>query len=185
MESVMPDRKTILQHIHLKKGDITKESTDAIVNAANPSLLGGGGVDGAIHRAAGPALLEECRTLGGCSHGEARITKGYRLEARYVIHTPGPVYHGGHGQESSILRNSYWNSLALAREHSLRSISFPAISTGVYGYPPEEACHIAIDTAIDFMEKEDYILDVYFILFDSLNYTIYQKYINRLQNELP
>ena len=180
----MPDRRTLFQHIHVKRGDITTESTDAIVNAANPSLLGGGGVDGAIHRAAGPALLEECRTLGGCRHGEARITKGYLLKARYVIHTPGPVYHGGTQQEALILRNSYWNSLALASEKALRSISFPAISTGIYGYPPKEACHIAVDTTIDFMEKEDYLLDVYFILFDSLNYSLYQKYINRLQNEL-
>lgn len=180
----MPDRTEIMRHIHIKQGDITREETDAIVNAANPSLLGGGGVDGAIHRAAGPGLLDECRRLGGCAPGEARITGGYRLRARYVIHTPGPVYRGGGRGEAKTLRESYLNSLLLAKENSLMSISFPAISTGVYGYPLDDACSIAIDTAIDFMINQDYILDVYFILFDSKNYSIYTDYMDRLTDEL-
>lgn len=170
-----------LNRIHVKQGDITKEPADAIVNAANPALLGGGGVDGAIHRAAGPKLLEECRTLGGCGHGEARITKGYKLPARHVIHTPGPVFKGGSKGERDILRNSYYNSMKLAKENGLKSIAFPAISTGVYGYPLEEACGVAFDTVIEFMEKEKYPVDVYFILFDAKNYNLYLEYLDKLK----
>ena len=174
-------KNTILDHIHVKQGDITREAVDAIVNAANPSLLGGGGVDGAIHRAAGPGLLEECRKLGGCGHGEARITKGHNLKAKYVIHTPGPIYGGGTRGEKEILKNSYMNSLLLASDKKLKSISFPAISTGVYGYPREEACEVAILAAIEFMEKNDYLIDVNFVQFDRENFTLYQDYLEKLK----
>jgi O-acetyl-ADP-ribose deacetylase len=172
--------KNVLEHIHIKQGDITKEATDAIVNAANPSLLGGGGVDGAIHRAAGPGLLEECRKLGGCKHGEARITGGHNLIATYVIHTPGPIYKNGTSGEAEILKNSYWNSLLLAKEKGLTSIAFPAISTGVYGYPKEEACKIAVVTSINFMIGQDYLIEIYFVLFDMENKNVYAEYLKNL-----
>ncbi len=180
----MTDKIVVINYLHVKQGDITREDSDAIVNAANTTLLGGGGVDGAIHRAAGPGLINECRGLGGCKPGEARITGGYNLKARHVIHTPGPVYRGGKNGEAVILANSYRNSLSLAKQNCLKSISFPAISTGVYGYPLEEACMIAVDTVMEFMCTEDYILDVNFVLYDSHNYSIYQNYISRKKNEL-
>jgi O-acetyl-ADP-ribose deacetylase (regulator of RNase III) len=173
----MSNLNEFLKYIHIKQGDITKEPTDAIVNAANPSLLGGGGVDGAIHRAAGPGLLEECRKLGGCNHGEARITRGYNLKAKHVIHTPGPIYRDGNSGEREILQNSYLNSMRLAKDNNLKSIAFPAISTGVYGYPLEEACEVAITTVLNFMKDENYVMDVFFILFGSENYNLYKSYI--------
>lgn len=177
----MSFKRSILEHIHITRGDITKEISTAIVNAANPSLLGGGGVDGAIHRAAGPGLLEECRSLGGCKPGEARLTGGYNLKARYVIHTPGPVYSNGKHGEPETLKRSYWNSLIIAQEKSMSSISFPAISTGVYGYPKEDACRIAIDTVCEFMEQRNFLLDVRFVLFDKENHALYYNYLTHLR----
>lgn len=176
----MKDEAAIRSLLHIRQGDITRERCDAIVNAANPSLLGGGGVDGAIHRAAGPRLLEECRTIGGCKPGEARITGGYNLPARFVIHTPGPVYRGGNSGERDILRNSYRNSLALAQEHGCASIAFPAISTGVYGYPREEACEVAVTTVLAYLREHEYYPEVCFVLFDAGNYRTYTNYLEKL-----
>ncbi len=177
-------RKDILSCITIKKGDITAETADAIVNAANTSLLGGGGVDGAIHKAAGPGLLEECRKFNGCRPGEARITAGYNLKAKFVIHTPGPIYRDGLSGEPEILSSSYWNSLLLVKKNNLKSISFPAISTGVYRYPKDAAAEIAIETAVSFIEDEEYPVDISFILFDNENYEIYIKTLEDKKNEL-
>ncbi len=165
--------------IELLQGDITKLPVDAIVNAANTSLLGGGGVDGAIPRAAGPELLAECRTLGGCPTGGARLTKGYRLPARYVIHTAGPVYRDP--QKSAVLLKScYRNCLDLAVKHGIRTIAFPAISCGVYGYPVEDACRIAVDTTLDFLARNEHLKKVVFVLFSRRNHDVYRSYLQAL-----
>lgn len=156
-------------------GDITKCDCDAIVNAANTSLLGGGGVDGAIHRAAGPELLEECRTLHGCPTGEARITKGYRLPAKYVIHTPGPVWQGGGRKEEELLASCYRSCLELAVEHGIRRIAFPSISTGIYGFPLEKAAPIAIHTIRSFCEEHPQIAEVQMVCFDRRTKSYYEK----------
>lgn len=149
------------------RADITTLDVDAIVNAANTSLLGGGGVDGAIHRAAGPELLAECRALNGCRTGEAKITKGWRLKARHVIHTVGPIWKDGGKGEAGQLRSCYQNSLQIAAEHGLQSIAFPCISTGVYGYPADDAAAIAVKTAVQFMEKSSSIQRVIFCCFSD------------------
>ncbi len=153
--------------LEIVRTDITKMKADAIVNAANSSLLGGGGVDGAIHRAAGRELLEECRTLHGCETGQAKITKGYRLPARYVIHTVGPVWHGGKRGEAQLLADCYRNSLRLARDNHLMSVAFPAISTGVYGYPKQAAAEIAVGTNLEETRDYDAGFTVWLVAFDE------------------
>lgn len=157
------------------KADITTLKVDAIVNAANSSLLGGGGVDGAIHRAAGPELLEACRALGGCPTGEARITKGFQLPANYVIHTVGPVWHGGGHNEATLLASCYRNALKLAIEHRCRSISFPSISTGAYGFPVEQAAAIATATVREVLANENSIEEVIFCCFSDDDLEMYRK----------
>ncbi len=174
----MDSRMEVLQ------GDITKMKVDAIVNAANSSLLGGGGVDGAIHRAAGPELVAECAALGGCATGEAKITRGYRLPAKHVIHTVGPVWRGGAHDpstssgtfvEDALLANCYRNSLRIAAEQRLKTIAFPAISTGIYGFPSERACRIAVDTVREFLAAHPAVEKVSFVCFDSLTLGLYKN----------
>lgn len=156
-------------------GDITKQHADAIVNAANCSLLGGGGVDGAIHRAAGPELLAECRTLNGCRTGEAKITKGYRLPARYVIHTPGPVWHGGGHNEAELLASCYRSCLTLASEHGCKTVDFPSISTGVYHFPLTQAAEIAVDTITGYLAQHPEIERVRMVCFNEQTAVHYEK----------
>ncbi len=165
--------------IEIIQGDITQQDVDAIVNAANNTLLGGGGVDGAIHRSAGPALLEECRTLGGCPTGEARITHGYDLRAKHVVHTVGPVWHGGTRNEPESLANCYRNSLELAAAHRVRSIAFPSLSTGVYGYPIGKASKIAVTTVRKWLEDPGPIELVRFVCFSGGDFEVYQRLVKK------
>ena len=171
----------ITERVHIIQGDITKLEVDAIVNAANASLLGGGGVDGAIHRAAGARLLEACRKLNGCGPGEAKITPGYSLPAKYVIHTVGPVYNGGYEGEPEILYSCYRNSLALAIDNQIKTIAFPCISTGIYGYPFQEACKIALNAVFDFMLYEQN-MKIFLVCYSDRDYMEYLKmYNDRIQ----
>ncbi len=172
-----------MPQIELVRGDITKMEVDAIVNAANKSLLGGGGVDGAIHRSAGPDLLEECKTLNGCETGEAKITKSYMLPAKYVIHTVGPVWQDGTKNESELLANCYLNSLKIAKAKKLKTIAFPSISTGVYRFPKTMAAGIAIRTINKFLKNQKELNTVYFICFDEENYDIYKEKLIQLTLE--
>ncbi|CAN5216614.1 O-acetyl-ADP-ribose deacetylase [soil metagenome] len=167
--------------IRVIQGDITKQAVDAIVNAANTSLLGGGGVDGAIHRAAGPDLVFECRMLHGCKTGDAKITKGYRLPAKHIIHAVGPVWRGGSHGEPDLLASCYRRALEIAVENNLTSIAFPNISTGIYGYPKDKAADVAIATIYQFLEQPSSIQDVIFVCFDTENLTLYQDRIHTSQ----
>jgi len=166
--------------IKLVKGDITKIEVDAIVNAANSTLLGGGGVDGAIHKAGGPEILEQCKRIGGCPTGEARITTAGKMPSKYVIHTVGPIYKNGKNREGELLYNAYYHSLILAREYNLKSIAFPSISTGAYGYPINEAADIAIEAVIDFIKDNDFIIDVILVLFKESDYNIYEEKLSAI-----
>jgi O-acetyl-ADP-ribose deacetylase (regulator of RNase III) len=165
--------------VRLSSGDITQLKVDAIVNAANTSLLGGGGVDGAIHRAAGPGLLAECRTIGGCPTGEAKLTRGHRLPASHVIHTVGPIWRGGGAAERQLLQACYRSCLAIAHARRFRQIAFPAISTGIYGFPREEAARIAVTTVTGHLERNDFPEEVIFVCFDAVTLEAYQKALGR------
>ena len=170
-----------MTNIYIIKGDITQQANDAIVNAANTSLHGGGGVDGAIHRAAGPKLLEECRTLNGCKTGEAKITKGYNLKAKHVIHTPGPVWKGGESDEALLLSNCYRNSLELAQANNCRTVAFPSISTGVYRFPLHKAARVAINTITTFISiNPDTFDSITIVCFDANTLQHYQEAYNEI-----
>ncbi len=169
----------ISETISVIMGDIVEQKVDAIVNAANNSLLGGGGVDGAIHYAAGPQLLEECRTLGGCLTGEARITKGYDLPAKWVIHTVGPVWKGGHFREEQLLADAYRNSLILAEEHDVKSIAFPGISIGAYGFPVDKASWLAVSTILEYLNSESSLEDIRLICFNENAYYFYSSMLEK------
>ena len=170
-----------MKRLSIVKGDIVKMKTDAIVNAANTSLLGGGGVDGAIHRAAGPELLAECETLNGCRTGEAKITKGYKLKAKYVIHTPGPIWRGGKWEEAELLANCYKNCLSLAKENGVKTIAFPSISTGVYRFPVDQAAKIAVGEILHFLDQDDAIEQVTIVCFDDKTKEYYVDALAELQ----
>lgn len=171
--------KKLLEKIEIIQGDITRIKADAIVNAANNSLLGGGGVDGAIHRAAGSELLAECKTLGGCPTGEARITKGYKLPAKYVIHTVGPIYSGS-VKDSTLLAQCYKNSFKLAAEKNVKTIAFPAISCGIYGYPIEDACKIALNITCNYLKENSFLEKVIFVLFSKADEMVYRKRLEQI-----
>ena len=164
-----------MKRLQIIQGDITTCAVDAIVNAANTSLLGGGGVDGAIHRAAGPELLAECRTLGGCKTGEAKATKGYRLPCRYVIHTPGPIWHGGNANEDTLLAACYRNSLTVASGLGCKTVAFPSISTGVYHFPVDRAARIAVDTILRYLDGHPEIESVTMVCLDPATRAAYQR----------
>ena len=169
-----------MPNIEIILGDITKQAVDAIVNAANCSLLGGGGVDGAIHRAAGPELLAECRTLHGCETGKAKITKGYRLPAKYVIHTPGPVWHGGGHGEEELLRSCYRSCLEFASQNGCRTVDFPSISTGVYRFPLEKASRIAVSAIAEYLAEHPEIQRVRMVCFDERTKAFYDRALEKL-----
>ena len=171
-----------MNRLSIVKGDIVRMKTDAIVNAANTSLLGGGGVDGAIHRAAGEDLLKECITLGGCNTGEAKITKGYKLNAKYVIHTPGPIWRGGNKGESELLANCYKNSLSLAKENGVKSIAFPSISTGVYRFPVEKAAQIALREISSFLKTDDTFEKIVIVCYDEDTLKTYKSILKTYEN---
>lgn len=171
--------KSIIEKMEIAKGDITRQKVDAIVNAANTSLLGGGGVDGAIHRAAGPELLEECKKIGGCPTGEARVTKGYRLPAKWVIHTVGPIWRGGKANEDELLASCYRNSLKAAKKIGAKTIAFPSISTGAYGFPMKRAAEIALKETAQFLEHDDFIEKVTFVCFGEEAFNIYRDTFGR------
>ena len=168
------------ERISILEGDITEQNVDAIVNAANSSLLGGGGVDGAIHRAAGPKLLEECRRLNGCETGEAKITKGYDLPARWVIHTVGPIWHGGNNHEDELLARCYTSSLGLATKHQLKAVAFPSISTGAYGFPIERASRIALKTVASYLSAAVFPEKIIIVCFSHNDYYTYTKSLREL-----
>ena len=170
-----------MKRLSIVKGDIVKMKTDAIVNAANTSLLGGGGVDGAIHRAAGPELLAECETLNGCRTGEAKITNGYKLKAKYVIHTPGPIWRGGKWGEAELLANCYRNCLALAKENGVKTIAFPSISTGVYRFPVDQAAKIAVGEILHGLEQDEAIEQLTIVCFDDKTKEVYLDALAELQ----
>ena len=170
-----------MAHIEIVQGDITKQQVDAIANAANTTLLGGGGVDGAIHRAAGPELLAECRTLHGCPTGEAKITKGYRLPAKYVLHTPGPVWHGGQNDEEELLASCYLSCLCLASEYGCRTVAFPSISTGVYHFPLEKASCIAVGTIAVYLREHPEIELVRMVCFDARTKEYYDAALRAME----
>ncbi len=170
----------IKQRIEIIEGDITKQQVDAIVNAANTSLLGGGGVDGAIHRAAGPELLEECKKIGGCPTGESRVTKGYRLPSKWVIHTVGPIWKGGTANEDQLLANCYKNSLKTAKEIGAKTVAFPSISTGAYRFPMDRAAEIALKETAQFLKNDSFIKKVIFVCFGQEAFNIYKDTFKRL-----
>lgn len=169
-----------MRRIHIVLGDITKLEVDAIVNAANNTLLGGGGVDGAIHRAAGPELLEECRKLNGCETGKAKITKGYKLPAKYVIHTVGPIWRGGNANEDELLASCYRNPLQLAVENNIKTIAFPSISTGAYRFPVKRAAQIAVDEIKAFLKNDESIEKVFMVCFDKKTMEAYSEALSEI-----
>jgi len=174
-----------MERFEIILGDITEAKTDAIVNAANKTLLGGGGVDGAIHRAAGPELLEECRKLNGCETGQAKITKGYRLPAKYVIHTVGPIWHGGNHDEDKLLASCYRNSLRLAVDNGIKTVAFPSISTGAYRFPVKRAAGIAVSEILRFLSEDKSLEKVYMVCFDRETMKAYEEAFNEIRANNP